>query len=320
MIGMSETRTLMRSELQLPDVEQVYHGKVRDVYHFRNGRTALVATDRISAFDVILPRGIPHKGQVLSQLSWHMLQATAHIAPNWAFANPDPNVVVGLRCEPVKVEMVVRGYLAGHAWRTYRDGGRLLCGATMPEGLAENDPFPAPLITPSTKADEGHDEDIAPEEILARGLCTRQEWETMCRYARALFNEGSRMAHERGLVLVDTKYEFGRTPEGKILLIDEVHTPDSSRYFYLEGYAERQAKGERQKQLSKEFVREWLIANDFMGKPGQQVPEMDDAFVQSVTQRYVELFERITGQTFEPAPTQDISARVQRNLESWCAS
>ncbi len=309
--------TLMHSELELPGVVEVYHGKVRDVYHLEGGLTALVATDRISAFDVVLPRGIPHKGQVLSQLSWHMLQATAHIAPNWAIASPDPNVVVGHRCATVKVEMVVRGYLAGHAWRTYNEGGRVLCGAVMPEGLKENDPFPVPLITPSTKADEGHDEDITAEEILERGLCSPVEWATMCRYALALFAEGSRMAEERGLILVDTKYEFGRAADGRILLIDEVHTPDSSRYFYREGYTERQKNGERQKQLSKEFVREWLIANHFMGKEGQQVPTMDDAFVQSVTDRYVELYERITGKHFIPASTKDINGRIQRALVSY---
>lgn len=316
---MALPQTLMRSELDLPGVDRVYHGKVRDVYHLKDGRTILVATDRISAFDVILPRGIPHKGQVLSQLSWHMLRATARVAPNWAIASPDPNVVVGRRCETVKVEMVVRGHLAGHAWRTYRQGARVLCGAPMPDGLRENDPFPAPLITPSTKADEGHDEDITPQEILARGLCTEEEWDTMCRHALALFAEGSRIARERGLILVDTKYEFGRTPEGRILLIDEVHTPDSSRYFHLDGYADRQAGGEHQKQLSKEFVREWLIAHGFMGKEGQQVPPMDDAFVASVTERYVELFGKITGQPFRPADTRDINGRIQGNLLAYLA-
>ncbi len=309
--------TLTRSDLQLPGLQHVYRGKVRDVYTLADGRIILVASDRISAFDVVLPRGIPHKGQVLSQLSWHMLQATAHIAPNWAIASPDPNVVVGHACTTVKVEMVVRGYLAGHAWRTYKEGGRVLCGAAMPDGMRENDRFPSPIITPSTKADEGHDEDITPEEILARGLCTTIEWETMCRYALALFAEGSRIASERGLLLVDTKYEFGRAADGRILLIDEIHTPDSSRYFYADGYTERQASGERQKQLSKEFVREWLIAGGFMGKEGQVIPTMDDAFVQSVTDRYVELFERITGERFVPAPVEDINARVQRNLSAF---
>ena len=308
-------QTLMRSELRHPLITKVYRGKVRDVYTLSDGRIILVASDRISAFDVVLPRGIPHKGQVLSQLSWHMLQATRHVAPNWAIAQPDPNMVIGHACQTVKVEMVVRGYLAGHAWRTYSEGKRTLCGASLPEGLKESDRLPKPIITPSTKADEGHDEDITPDEILARGLCTQEEWDTMCRYALALFAEGSRMAQERGLLLVDTKYEFGRAADGRILLIDEVHTPDSSRYFYADGYADRQARGDRQKQLSKEFVREWLIAHHFMGKEGQQVPTMDDAFVQSVTDRYVELYERITGQAFTPAPTDDVNARMQRAVE-----
>lgn len=311
----AQAGTLMRSDLEHPLIKKVYRGKVRDVYTLSDGRIILVASDRISAFDVVLPRGIPHKGQVLSQLSWHMLQATAGIAPNWAIAQPDPNVVIGHACETVKVEMVVRGYLVGHAWRTYAEGKRMLCGAKLVEGLKESDRLPEPIITPSTKADEGHDEDITPDEILSRGLCTREEWDTMCRYALALFNEGSRLAQERGLLLVDTKYEFGRASDGRILLIDEVHTPDSSRYFYAEGYAERQARGERQKQLSKEFVREWLIAGGFMGKEGQQVPTMDDALVQSVTDRYVELYERITGERFVPAATDDVNARIQRALD-----
>jgi phosphoribosylaminoimidazole-succinocarboxamide synthase len=309
--------TLMRSDLKHPLISKVYHGKVRDVYTLSDGRILLVASDRISAFDVVLPRGIPHKGQVLSQLSWHMLQATAGVAPNWALASPDPNVVIGHACDTVKVEMVVRGYLAGHAWRTYQAGGRVLCGAVLPGGMKENDRFPEPLITPSTKADVGHDEDISPDEILERGLCTAEEWATMSRHALALFAEGSRLAAQRGLLLVDTKYEFGRTSDGRILLIDEIHTPDSSRYFYAEGYAERQAAGERQKQLSKEFVREWLIAGGFMGKEGQQVPTMDDAFVHSVTDRYVELFERITGSTFHPAPTEDINSRIQKAVSEY---
>ncbi len=309
--------TLMRSDLRHPLITGVYRGKVRDVYTLADGRILLVASDRISAFDVVLPRGIPHKGQVLSQLSWYMLQATRGVAPNWAIASPDPNVVLGTACSTVKVEMVVRGYLAGHAWRTYATGARTLCGATLPEGMQENDRFPAPIITPSTKADVGHDEDITPEQVLERGLCTPQEWDRMQRYALALFAEGTRLAAERGLLLVDTKYEFGRTPDGRILLIDEVHTPDSSRYFHADGYAERQARGERQRQLSKEFVREWLIAGGFMGKEGQQVPTMDDAFVQSVTDRYVELYEHITGQSFKPAPTGDINARVQRAVEEY---
>ncbi|MDQ3101457.1 MAG: phosphoribosylaminoimidazolesuccinocarboxamide synthase [Bacteroidota bacterium] len=312
-----EQGTLMRSELDLKELDSVYRGKVRDVYHLKNGTTILVATDRISAFDVILPRGIPHKGQVLSQLSWHMLRATATITPNWAIAQPDPNVVIGHRCETVKVEMVVRGYLAGHAWRQYKAGNRILCGAPMPEGLKENDRFPQPLITPSTKADQGHDEDITPQQILDRTFCTPAEWETMSRYALALFNEGSRIAKEQGLILVDTKYEFGRSSQGEILLIDEVHTPDSSRYFYAEGYEERQQKGEHQKQLSKEFVREWLISQEFMGREGDQMPTMDDQFVHSVTDRYIELYERITGGIFMPAPVDDINSRIQKALEEY---
>jgi phosphoribosylaminoimidazole-succinocarboxamide synthase len=314
---MTAPGTLMRSAIQHPLITGVYRGKVRDVYTLADGRIMLVASDRISAFDVVLPRGIPYKGQVLSELSWYMLQATADVAPNWALAQPDPNVVVGHACTTVKVEMVVRGYLAGHAARQYKQGVRTLCGAHMPDGMKENDKFPQPLITPSTKADQGHDEDITPAEILERGLCTQEEWDTMSRYALGLFAEGTRIAAERGLILVDTKYEFGRTPDGRILLIDEVHTPDSSRYFHAEGYAERQERGEPQRQLSKEFVREWLIAHDFMGKEGQQVPVMDDAFVQSVTGRYVELYELVTGTAFQPAPTDDINRRVQEAITAY---
>lgn len=310
--------TLMRSDLRLRNVREVYRGKVRDVYHLEDGRTVLVASDRISAFDVVLPRGIPHKGQVLSQVSWHMLQATRGVAPNWAIASPDPCVIIGRRADTVKVEMVVRGFLSGHAWRQYKAGHRVLCGAPMPDGLRESDPFPAPIITPSTKADQGHDEDITPEEIVERGLCSEEEWRTMSGYALALFAEGSRLARERGLILVDTKYEFGRTTDG-LMLIDEIHTPDSSRYFYAEGYAERQERGEAQKQLSKEFVRQWLIEHDFMGKEGQRVPVMDDAFVKSVSDRYIELYERITGQRFVPADTRDIAGRIQAALDAYCA-
>lgn len=309
--------TLMRSDLQLSDAEDVYRGKVRDVYKLRDGRLVMVASDRISAFDVILPRGIPHKGQVLSQVSWSMLQATKDVAPNWAVAMPDPQVIVGQGCTPVKVEMVVRGYLSGHAWRQYQAGHRVLCGAAMPEGLRESDAFPEPIITPSTKADEGHDEDITPHEILDRGLCTKAEWDTMVKYALALFKRGSEIARQRGLILVDTKYEFGKNAAGEVLLIDEIHTPDSSRYFHLSGYEERQARGEAQKQLSKEFVRQWLIAHDFMGKEGQEVPTMDDAFVRSVTERYIELHDLITGRAFEAADTSGIGARIQRNVDRY---
>ena len=308
--------TLMRSDLKLKGLAEVYRGKVRDVYHLQDGRTLLVASDRISAFDVVLPRGIPHKGQVLSQVSWHMLEATRKVAPNWAIASPDPCVIIGRRAETVKVEMVVRGYLSGHAWRQYREGHRVLCGAEMPEGMKESDAFPRPIITPSTKADEGHDEDITPNGILASGLCTEVEWEAMSRYALALFTEGARLAKDRGLILVDTKYEFGRTPDG-IVLIDEIHTPDSSRYFYLDGYMERQERGEPQKQLSKEFVRQWLIENGFMGKEGQQVPVMSDDYVKSVSDRYIELYERITGHAFVPADTADIADRIQSALDRY---
>ncbi len=313
----STAGTLMRSDLKHPLITNVYRGKVRDVYSLSDGRVILVASDRISAFDVVLPRGIPGKGQVLSQLSWHMLQATRKVAPNWAEASPDPNVVIGKQCGTVKVEMVVRGYLAGHAWRTYNDGKRVLCGATMADGLNESDPFPTPIITPSTKADAGHDEDITPVEIIERGLCNKEEWETMCRYALALFAEGSRIAKERGLLLVDTKYEFGRAVDGSLMVIDEIHTPDSSRYLHAEGYEERQAQGVRQNQLSKEFVREWLIANGFMGKEGQQVPVMDDAFVQNVSERYIDLYERITGAHFAQAPEGDANARIQAALDAY---
>ncbi len=314
---MSMTNTLMRSELRLPEVTDVYRGKVRDVYRLADGRMVMVASDRISAFDVILPRGIPHKGQVLSQVSWSMLQATRDVAPNWAVAMPDPQVIVGMACIPVKVEMVVRGYLSGHAWRQYEAGHRVLCGAAMPDGLKESDPFPQPIITPSTKADEGHDEDITPAGILTAGLCTKTEWETMERYALALFARGSAIARSRVLILVDTKYEFGRNPVGEIILIDEIHTPDSSRYFHLEGYEQRQHAREPQKQLSKEFVRQWLISGGFMGKEGQQVPHMDDAFVHSVTDRYIELHDKITGSAFMPADTSDISARIQSNVDAY---
>jgi phosphoribosylaminoimidazole-succinocarboxamide synthase len=259
----------------------------------------MVASDRISAFDVILPKTIPYKGQVLTQIAAYMLQQTEDICPNWLRAVPAPNVSVGVKCTPIAVEMVVRGNLVGHAWRTYHAGHRTLCGATMSDGLKENDFFPSPIITPSTKAAEGHDEDISPDEILKRGLCTEEEWNTMCSYALALFERGKKLAREKGLILADTKYEFGKY-NGSIMLMDEVHTPDSSRYFYADGFEERQAKGEKQKQLSKEFVREWLIANNFMGKEGQTVPEMNDEWVSTISGRYIELYEKIIGSTFKP--------------------
>ncbi|MFN4284486.1 MAG: phosphoribosylaminoimidazolesuccinocarboxamide synthase [Lacibacter sp.] len=293
-----------------------YQGKVRDVYTIRNQWLVMIASDRISAFDVILPRTIPFKGQVLNQIAAYMLQATADICPNWLLEVPAPQVSIGRKCIPFKIEMVVRGNLVGHAWRTYNSGLRTLCGATLPDGLKENDFFPTPIITPSTKAAAGHDEDITPEEIIASGLCTAAEWETLSRYALALFERGRQLAAKQGLILADTKYEFGKIGD-TIFLMDEVHTPDSSRYFYAEGFEERQQRGERQKQLSKEFVREWLIANNFMGKEGQTVPEMSDEWVQTISGRYIELYERLTGQTFRPAPisNEEIVERVEAAIQ-----
>jgi len=276
-----------------------YKGKVRDVYYIGTDRLVMVASNRISAFDVILPRPIPYKGQVLNQVAAYMLNATREICPNWLQATPAPNVSVGLTCTPLKIEMVVRGNLTGHAWRTYNSGLRELCGVPLPEGLKENDFFPQPIITPSTKAEQGHDEDISKEQIIATGLCSAKQWEDLAAYSLALFNRGRQMADKQGLILVDTKYEFGLR-DGKIYLMDEIHTPDSSRYFYKDGFEARQAAGERQKQLSKEFVREWLIENNFMGKEGQTVPEMTDAWVNQISKRYIELFEQVTGQKFLP--------------------
>jgi phosphoribosylaminoimidazole-succinocarboxamide synthase len=283
-----------------------YKGKVRDVYTIGKDWLVMVASDRISAFDVILPKTIPYKGQVLNQIAAYMLHHTSDICPNWLKDMPAPNVSVGVKCKPIPVEMVVRGNLVGHAWRTYQSGEKVLCGATLSEGLHENDFFPSPIITPSTKAAEGHDEDISPKEILERGLCTKQEWDTMCSYALALFERGKELALQNGLILADTKYEFG-IYEGKVMLMDEVHTPDSSRYFYAEGFEERQMKGEKQKQLSKEFVREWLIANHFMGKEGQSVPEMNEDWVQTISKRYIELYEQLIGEKFVP---EDVSQEI----------
>lgn len=293
----------------------VYHGKVRDVYGV-DDRLIMVATDRISAFDHILPRPIPYKGQVLNQIAAHFLQATSAIVPNWLLATPDPNVSIGVRAEPYKVEMVIRGYLAGHAWRTYKSGGRILCGVTLPEGLKENDALPQPIITPTTKASEGHDEDISAEEILHSGLISHDEWQILVKYTRALYDAGTRMALERGLILVDTKYEFGKAGD-RIVLIDEIHTPDSSRYFYSDGYADRQQRGEPQVQLSKEFVREWLIANGFQGKEGQKMPYMPDEFVWEISDRYIRLYELITGQTFVKADTSNIHNRIESGIRVW---
>lgn len=287
----------------LPGQTAFYSGKVRDVYTIGD-RLVMIASDRISAFDVILPRPVPYKGQVLNQIASYMLKATTDICPNWLEAVPAPNVSIGKKCVPFKIEMVVRGNLTGHAWRTYSSGERILCGASMPEGMKENDFFPSPIITPSTKAEQGHDEDISPDQIIANGLATAKEWAILSEYALQLFERGKEIAAKQGLILVDTKYEFGKIGD-TIYLMDEIHTPDSSRYFYADGFEERQEKGERQKQLSKEFVREWLIANNFMGKEGQSVPEMSDEWVNTISQRYIELYEKVIGEKFKPEKLSD---------------
>lgn len=305
-------KALAETHFHLPNQTAFYRGKVRDVYTVGD-KLVMVASDRISAFDFILPRPIPFKGQVLNQIAAHFLDATKDICPNWLISTPDPNVAIGYACEPFKVEMVIRGYLTGHAWRTYSSGERMLCGVKMPDGLRENDPFPEPIITPTTKASEGHDEDISREEIIAQGIVSEADYVQLEAYTRALFKRGTELAAQQGLILVDTKYEFGKM-DNKIVVIDEIHTPDSSRYFYTEGYAERQAKGEKQRQLSKEFVREWLMANGFQGKEGQIMPEMPDDFVNLVTDRYIELYERITGKAFEKAEGLDILERIERNI------
>ena len=307
-----EKQAVQATNFTFPGQTDFYRGKVRDVYYLGD-RLVVVASDRISAFDHILPRPIPYKGQVLNQIAGHFLQASKDIVPNWVEAQPDPNVTIGVACDPFRVEMVIRGYLAGHAWRTYKSGLRELCGVALPEGLKESDRLPEPIITPATKAEEGHDEDISREEIIAQGIVSKEDYEVLEKYTRALFELGTKMAADRGLILVDTKYEFGKK-DGKIYLIDEIHTPDSSRYFYLEGYEERQAKGERQKQLSKEFVREWLMNNGFQGLEGQLMPEMPDSFVNQITERYIELYEHITGKTFQRAESIDIEKRIERNV------
>jgi phosphoribosylaminoimidazole-succinocarboxamide synthase len=286
---------------QFPGQTNFYSGKVRDVYSINNNLLVMIASDRISAFDVILPRPIPYKGQVLNEIAAWMLTATKDICPNWLLSTPAPAASIGKRCDPFKIEMVVRGNLTGHAWRTYQSGSRTLCGVALPGGLKENDPFPAPIITPSTKATEGHDEDISKEEIIKQGLATADEWAVLEKYALQLFERGKQIAARQGLILVDTKYEFGKLGD-EIVLMDEIHTPDSSRYFYADGFDERQAKGEKQKQLSKEFVREWLIANNFMGKEGQTVPEMSDEWIDTISRRYIELYENIIGEKFVPKP------------------
>jgi len=310
--------TVMATDFHFPGQKSVYKGKVREVYTLENDILVMVATDRLSAFDVVMPKGIPYKGQILNQIATQMMQATEDIVPNWLMATPDPNVAVGKACEPFKVEMVIRGYLSGHAAREYKAGKRLLCGVPMPEGMKENDRFLEPIITPATKADKGdHDEDISREAILERGIVSKEDYEVLEEYTRALFQRGTEIAAERGLILVDTKYEFGKTKDGEIVLIDEIHTPDSSRYFYADGYAERQAKGESQKQLSKEFVRQWLIANNFQGLEGQVVPEMSDAYIESVSERYIELYESITGKDFEKADVSNIDERIKLNVSEY---
>ncbi|MDE7427309.1 MAG: phosphoribosylaminoimidazolesuccinocarboxamide synthase [Muribaculaceae bacterium] len=305
--------TLTRTDFNFPGQTGVYHGKVRDVYDINDTTLVMVATDRISAFDVILPEGIPYKGQVLNQIASKFLDATAHAVPNWKLATPDPMVTVGSRCEGFKVEMIIRGYLTGSAWREYAAGAREICGVRLPEGMKENQRFETPIITPTTKADAGHDENISKEEIIARGIVSAEDYEVMERYTRTLFEIGTKMAADKGLILVDTKYEFGKLAD-RVILIDEIHTPDSSRYFYAEGYEERFEKGEPQRQLSKEFVRQWLMDNGFMGKEGQKVPEMTPEVCRSISERYIELYERITGEKFVPAPETDLVRRIETNV------
>lgn len=311
--------SLTHTDFKFAGQKSVYHGKVRDVYNISDRYLVMVATDRISAFDVILPKGIPFKGQVLNQIAAQFLDATTDICSNWKVAVPDPMVTVGLRCEPFKVEMIVRGYLAGSAWREYAAGAREICGVKLPEGLRENQKLPRPIVTPTTKEDEGHDANISREEIIARGLVSAEDYEKMERYALAIFERGTQMAADRGLILVDTKYEFGKH-DGKVILIDEIHTPDSSRYFYAEGYEERFRNGEPQKQLSKEFVRQWLIAHGFMGRPGEKEPEMTDEYCREVSDRYIELYEHITGEKFVGADEADIAARIERNVTECLAN
>ncbi|MCD7901877.1 MAG: phosphoribosylaminoimidazolesuccinocarboxamide synthase [Bacteroides sp.] len=314
------SKALVRTDFNFPGQINVYHGKVRDVYNINDDLLVMVASDRISAFDVVLPKGIPFKGQVLNQIAAKFLDATADIVPNWKLTTPDPMVTVGLKCEGFRVEMIIRGYLTGSAWRDYKAGSRSICGVSLPDGMKENQIFPSPIITPTTKADEGHDENISREEIIEQGIISKDDYDLMEKYTYALFQRGTEMAAEKGLILVDTKYEFGKK-DGKVYLIDEIHTPDSSRYFYADGYEEKFAQGEPQKQLSKEFVRQWLMDNGFMGKSGQQVPEMTDDYVNSVSERYIELYERITGEKFIKATSsEDVAARIENNINNYLAS
>jgi len=305
---------IVRTDYEFPGQKNVYHGKVRDVYNINDELLVMVVTDRISAFDVVLPKGIPYKGQVLNQIAAKFLEATKDIVPNWMVAVPDPMVMVGKFCAPFPVEMIIRGYLTGSSWRTYKSGARSICGVPIPDGMHEHERFPEPILTPTTKAKEGHDEDISKEEIIAQGLVSKEDYELMEKYTRELFKRGSEIAGEMGLILVDTKYEFGKGPDGRIYLIDEIHTPDSSRYFYADGYEERFAKGEQQKQLSKEFVREWLMENGFQGKSGQQVPFMSDEYAESVSERYIELYENITGEKFKREDANNVVGRVEQNI------
>ena len=307
--------TLTNTSYNFPNQTSVYKGKVREVYRLEDDKVVMIATDRLSAFDVVMPKGIPYKGQILNQIATKMMKATEDLVPNWMEASPDPNVAIGQLCTPFKVEMVIRGYMAGHAAREYKAGKRELCGVKLPEGLKENDKFERPIITPSTKADMGnHDEDISREKILEKGIVSEEDYKVLEDYTYKLFERGTEIAAKQGLILVDTKYEFGKTPEGKIVLIDEIHTPDSSRYFYAEGYEERQEKEEPQKQLSKEFVRQWLIAKGFQGKEGQELPDMTDEYINSVSDRYIELYEKITGEPFEKADIDNIENRIQNNV------
>lgn len=312
-------RVLVKTDFNFKGQKSVYHGKVRDVYDINDDILVMVATDRISAFDVILPKGIPFKGQVLNQIAAKFLDATVDIVPNWKLATPDPMVTVGLKCEGFKVEMIIRGYLTGSAWREYKNGCRMLCGVPLPDGMKENQKFPKPIITPTTKADAGHDENISKEEIIAKGIVSKEDYELMEKYTYALFERGSEIARSKGLILVDTKYEFGKR-DGKVYLIDEIHTPDSSRYFYADGYEEKFEKGEPQKQLSKEFVRQWLIEHNFMGRQGDVMPEMTDEYIDSVSARYIELYEHIVGEKFVKAADDDLYARIEKNVSSYLES
>ena len=315
------TNTIIATDFNFPGQKSVYNGKVREVYTLENDRLLMIATDRLSAFDVVMPKGIPYKGQILNQIATKMMRDTEDIVPNWLEAVPDPNVAVGLACVPFKVEMVIRGYMSGHAAREYKAGRRMLCGVAMPEGMVENDKFPGPIITPATKAEMGdHDEDISREDILKKGIVSEEDYLILEDYTKKLFQRGSEIAASRGLILVDTKYEFGKTKDGKIVLIDEIHTPDSSRYFYAEGYSERQEKGEAQKQLSKEFVRQWLIQNGFQGLEGQAVPLMSDEYIKTVSERYIELYENITGEKFNKADVSNIQDRIEKNVASFLSS